>query len=602
MIDHRSISSLNVIASTDAKGRQYIRAYKNKWVPKTAEKKGHSVMLEQHHLGTLQPNGAVIMNENFLLTHPEFADRQWYYHKNRLYDFEAYKKLVPSAREDVPEPESNLEEDEALSATSKHFGATFAAFNLFESSKIATSLTKIFGHDDAIALMGQAIYNTLSHHSSDSFPDWAEMHYLPKEAVMSGQRLSELFARVSPEKMDAFWLLRYQHIKKLQTDQSPRFCFIDSTSISTHSTTIDHAEFGHAKRDPDLKQVNLTVVMDQASGEIIYAYETAGSINDVSLVSDVTKRMAAIGFEMKDFVFIADRGYCSAYNLGVLMESATPFVVASKIEKGKATELLLKRHIGKLLSYQAFDYRMQSSAVTEKEIFQVAGLEKTVYTHFYCDQQRRAEECQYLRGLLLRALDVLNNVDKQGNHKLSANQMQEARPYLMKYKCSDDTASSHHKKPVEKWGIDEKAWESFELRSGVFCLRTDVYSDPIAALELYRARNMIEMGFDAFKNSCNGSRLRTSNSSYYGKLLAYLLGESLMMMLYQKHRQLRDAFPQRREIIPGDSVKQLLLKLEKIQIRRTKVGRPWIADAITKKQRTWLEELFNIKALPRQIL
>ena len=47
---------------------------------------------------------------------------------------------------------------------------------------------------------------------------------------------------------------------------------MDNTSISTYSETIPVAKYGHAKRDPDLKQINYTFVCDQADGEIVFAH------------------------------------------------------------------------------------------------------------------------------------------------------------------------------------------------------------------------------------------------------------------------------------------------------------------------------------------
>ena len=47
---------------------------------------------------------------------------------------------------------------------------------------------------------------------------------------------------------------------------------LDNTSISTYSDTIAEAQFGHAKRDPDLKQINYTVICDQCSGDIVFAH------------------------------------------------------------------------------------------------------------------------------------------------------------------------------------------------------------------------------------------------------------------------------------------------------------------------------------------
>ena len=120
-----------------------------------------------------------------------------------------WKQLVPEATEDVIEQPVD-ETDEALAPTCKHLGASYALCALLNDSGMARSLKEVFGHEDAQLLMGQAIYNVLGHYSVDSFPDWAYMHYLPTDAVCSGQRLSELFHRITPELMDQFWVNRYR--------------------------------------------------------------------------------------------------------------------------------------------------------------------------------------------------------------------------------------------------------------------------------------------------------------------------------------------------------------------------------------------------------
>ena len=593
MLDHRSISDLNVIARTDKQGRSYVRAYKNVWVPKTDTKPGHSKMTEQHHLGALKPNGRVLISQKFLERYPEFAGVDWYYYKNRLYDFEAYQQLVPEATEDVIEQPVS-EDEEAPAPTSKHLGASYALYALLNDSGMAHSLKEVFGHDDAQLLMGQAIYNVLGHYSVDSFPDWAYMHYLPTSAVCSGQRLSELFHRITPELMDQFWVNRYRALReKAYQSNVPRYCLIDSTSISTQSTTIEQAEFGHAKQNPEYKQVNLTIVMDQLNGEIIYACESHGSINDANMVKFVCERMKRIGFELSDFSFIADRGYGGIPNLSMLIREKIPFVIGAIITRDSVLEQNLFKHQKTLKGYRSFDYRMGVSAVTTEEKFED---DHTVYTHYYCDQQKAALECQQWRGKLQRVLDLKND-DKP----VPANEWIQVKGLLKAYKVGDKTASEQHKQMQTRWKIDEDRWDQLEARAGCFAIQTDVYRDPIETLRIYRLRNLIEVGFDSFKNACDGDRLRCSSYGYYGKLLCYLLAESLMMMIYDAAKKELEAKGDKAVKVPGNSVKAMLLKLDKIQMRRVSINHKWVVDAVTKTQLLWLKTFFKIKALPKSI-
>ncbi len=62
------------------KGKTYIRAYRNKWVPATPEEaekgsKGRSVPDVQIQVGVLQPDSRVQMGKKFLTLHPEFSNQ-----------------------------------------------------------------------------------------------------------------------------------------------------------------------------------------------------------------------------------------------------------------------------------------------------------------------------------------------------------------------------------------------------------------------------------------------------------------------------------------------------------------------------------------------
>ena len=100
----------------------------------------------------------------------------------------------------------------------------------------------------------------------------------------------------------------------------------DSTSISTHSDTIDEAEYGKAKDDPELKQVNLTFAnltfaCDQKTGEVLYAREYEGSINDVASFSSIFTDMKEVGFHVEDVEIVTDRGYKAPYNIQVQLDA-----------------------------------------------------------------------------------------------------------------------------------------------------------------------------------------------------------------------------------------------------------------------------------------
>lgn len=53
-------------------------------------------------------------------------------------------------------------------------------------------------------------------------------------------------------------------------------------SISTYSNTLSDAQFGHSPRDPDLKQINYTIICDQRSDNIAFSHLFNGGVSSVS--------------------------------------------------------------------------------------------------------------------------------------------------------------------------------------------------------------------------------------------------------------------------------------------------------------------------------
>lgn len=80
----------------------------------------------------------------------------------------------------------------------------------------------------------------------------------------------------------------------------------DSTSISTYSTTITDAAWGHAKQNPELRQVNYMVVCDHASGDVVYAYAYDGSINNKAILPTIYLQMQSATLSLKDNILVTD--------------------------------------------------------------------------------------------------------------------------------------------------------------------------------------------------------------------------------------------------------------------------------------------------------
>ena len=191
---------------------------------------------------------------------------------------------------------------------------------------IISSLKATFG-EDGIELLRLSIYELCSHAMAmHNYEDWLSMYYLPDAQPLSSQKINRLLATVTQEKIDNYFKLRHSRLTELHQQRKeyahkkgqyvpPMMMAMDSTSFSTYSKSIDDAAFGHAKQDGFLKQVNLTLCVDYESGDVCYAYESEGSVNDMTIFPDIIMRMRNIGMELSDILVVTDRGYSSVMNV-----------------------------------------------------------------------------------------------------------------------------------------------------------------------------------------------------------------------------------------------------------------------------------------------
>ncbi|WP_165650025.1 transposase [Sutterella wadsworthensis] len=160
--------------------------------------------------------------------------------------------------------------------------------------------------------------------SNNKIPVW-----LPQAQPLSSQRISEQLAVVDQSLMDWYFKRRHDRILKAQQKVSaaniPQFLALDSTSISTYSETIASAAYGHARQDPHLRQVNLSLGVDYETGDVCYAYESEGSTNDRQLYLAIVQRMIDHQFDLSNTVLVTDRGYHSLMNM--LISTAFPLTI-----------------------------------------------------------------------------------------------------------------------------------------------------------------------------------------------------------------------------------------------------------------------------------
>ena len=566
---------------TNAKGFTYVHAYQTKWDPvrKTP------CRCAKRYVGRLFEDGRVIPSKGFLESFPQYAGYPLYYGADKqLVDEETYRRDFPLPPGPQPEPDEALVKDDVLNV-----GLTWAAETMARKSGLLDSLADVFGRDKARALLHLAIYKLDMGSSMAAFADWCSNVYLNNSRMLVDQRISELLSEVTTKHFSEFFSLRHaDKLKRHEAEkkQNPsenhgdRLAYaLDNTSISTYSSTITDADYGHAKRDPELKQINFTFVCDQKDGEIIFAHTYNGAINDVAALQEIIYRMKDAGFDLSNVTLVTDRGYSSLLNVQKMINLDINFIQGVRLIEDSMKARIDEWHDAfRDVAFYDSSIGAYARSTTEPWLKETecGTLNQNVHVHLYRFPGKDEDEMMHLAR---KADEILKY--KQDGREVPAGLWNAYKGFVVQITKQDQS---------KVWIRNDQAIRNVLKYAGTFVLRSNVESDPIAALKTYRMRGTVENDFEQFKNWLDGDRLRCTEKTYLGKLFVCTLATSLrLMMMHQAHVNEKALNLK----VPNNSMDVLFGKLRLIKAEKRKDANAWVVRQLTKKQR----ELFALLSL-----
>ena len=503
-------------AETNAKGYTYIKAYQTKWDP--VRKRSHS--FNRRHVGRLHDDGRVVPSKAFLEQFPQYAGFPLFYGADkRLVDEETYRRDFPER----PGPDRDIEE--ALKDDVLNVGA-WAIETLAEEAGLFRSLADIFGHAQARELLHLAIYKLDQSGSMAAYGEWWKEVYLKNASPLSDQRISELLSAVSIKDFEEFFRLRHAaKLDKAKAEDVESLTYaLDNTSISTYSKTIGDAAYGHAKRDPDLKQINYTFVCDQKDGEIVFAYTYEGSINDAAALKEIIYRMRAADLDLSNVTLVTDRGYSSLQNVQKMINLELKFIQGVRIIED-VMKLRFDEYRESFRDIGFYDAETRAYARTVKESWKLetdsGTLNKELFVHLYRFPGADEDE---MTELAARVAEILKF--KAENREVPPELWRTYRRYIKELPAAEGRK--------KRWDRNDEAIREAVRYAGMFVIRSNIESDPFAALQAYKKRNIVELDFSQYKNWGDGDRLRCTNKSYLGKLFVCTIAASLRLMMMSR--------------------------------------------------------------------
>jgi hypothetical protein len=499
----------------NAKGAKYVNLAWNEWDPK----RKRSVQ-RRFYVGRMDPAGEdVLINKRFTGggdVRVPLTDL--HVHAAQRAGFEAWLRTRACG---AVAPDGVARVDIA--------GDAWLIRHLCESSGLGEALEQVFGASDGSALAGLAAHQFATGHALYRAEAWLSQREFPEawhSPLVSASSVHGFVARIGADtaRREAFqeqWAGRYKGGVAV---------VFDTTSVSSHSPSLDLAEWGYNRDDESLPQVNFSLATTPDGRPLFYRV-LPGSIPDVRTLA-ATLRIAR-DYGLDKLGFSLDRGFYSAANLRDLLGLGCSLVLGAPWSVAQA-QALFKRHRARLASPR---HAFLHGGVPLRHVDDIWRLDDaTLAAHLFFDPSRHAETVlrfeKHIFGLAEKA------------ERETFRDWREAKAWIAENAGSRAACL----RIVEHAGTLRVVPKSNRVaastaRAGytLVLTRGREASDETAEAVLrdYRARDLAEKLFDAFKTEHGQYRLRTAHDeSVQGR---FFLGFATLVLRAELEKRMRAA-------------------------------------------------------------
>ncbi len=409
-------------------------------------------------------------------------------------------------------------------AARNFYGATYLFDQIGELTGITQDLQVCFP-DRYRQILSIAYYLILEDRNPLSrFPRWAAIHSHPHCEMISSQRSSELFASITEEARQRFFLL--QGKRRVERE----YLAYDSTSISSYSQGLRQVRYGKNKDHEHLAQINLTMLFGQDSRLPFYYRKPAGNISDVKTIKKLLADMNNLGY--KKIKVVLDRGFYSAANINELYQNHLKFLIGAKLSLQ-----LVKIHLDEVREamrswtnysqdYQLYSYTKPISwDYSQDRPYKGDTLKgkRRMYLHLYFSPDQALEDEKAFNSRLVNWQQELESGQRRPEHE----------KYYAKYFEVEHT-------PVRgtKVVAIEQALADIKRNYGYFALMSNDIQDAVQALEVYHNKDVVEKAFENLKERLNLRRLAVSSEqSLDGKLFVQFVALIYLSYITKKMQE-----------------------------------------------------------------
>ena len=445
-------------------------------------------------------------------------------------------------------------------------GPQFVMGKIAERNGLYELLESVFSREKADRIMDLATYMVVSEKNVlQHFPDYGYDHTLFSLKNFTDTTAGRFLEELKVKDIDLFiqgWV-RMNSAKKI-------YVAYDSTNMNTVAGDIEIAEYGKAKDDDSLPQVNVSVGYSQ-DAQIPLFYELyPGSLIDNTECEKMVERANRYGCEK--IGFILDRGYFSKKNLRFFEKMGYDYIMMTKANVQFVQDVLKKNGPALENGYSYYIESHELYGMSEK--INLFGTEKEQYVHLYYNALEAARE-KLSFNKILSDMDIALEEKKEKKMVRKEEMKSYEKYYRLRY---DDNGYFLNYQRKDK---DIKAvMESF----GYFAIITSEEMSAAEALDRYRDRDAVEKVFRMDKSYLGNDVFRVhSDEKLEGKVFISFIALLLRNNILQKSKELKKI--NRKEY----TVPMIVREIDRLRVTKLSDNRYHLRYNLTAKQKKILK-------------
>jgi transposase len=456
---------------------------------------------------------------------------------------------------EIPSSQKQFSVDDIQNSSTRDYGLFYLLKSIAERNGLMGSLKS------ASLEHWKEIFTLAEHLVSNGDPfmycqEWLESAVSLDCGNMSSQRISELLSKISFAERETFY--KNWAAKVAEND----YLALDITSASSYSELIPEIEWGYNRDGEDLPQINLCMLFGENSRLPVYQTTYSGSLKDVSTLQATLAEFRAIA-DNQHITAIMDKGFYSYKNIIAMLENSQKFLIAVPF-----TPKFVKRQVNTVRDIiQTYENSIPVNACilygTTRQIACNGG--KNLFTHIYFNPHQELAK----REKYITVLKEMEKTARQDPKKYSRD---------AKYTKFLDFSKTESSYTIT---VKEGILSTFHSWHGWLVILTNRELTAMQALSIYRAKDVVEKGFEKLKNSLDLGRLRVHSSNNAQNKI--FIGFIALILLSEIHKTLSD----KQFYEKGFTITRVLRALAKLKLHT--INGVKIISPTTKEQKLFFD-------------